>query len=243
MIDHTLLLLVAAGEDGYARPDMLAETEWLAAHLDDPDVRIVDLRSRAAYEAGHIPGAVHLEAEWLRDAGNPPDYLPSEETVRRRMGAAGVGAESCLVAYDAQGGTGAARLWWLLDLEGFARTRLLNGMWQKWVAEGRPISRETPAPVPAEFPVVAQSGRVCPLPQLLAGGDDPRFVVIDTRSDDEYSGAEVRAQRGGHIPNAVHIDWRRHLVPGELPVFRPAAELRQLFASAGVTPERTIATY
>jgi thiosulfate/3-mercaptopyruvate sulfurtransferase len=243
MIDYMMMLLIGAGDGGYAHPEMLAETEWLSAHLDDAEVRVVDLRSREAYEAGHVPGAVRLDTDWFRDAGHPPEYLPPAEEVRRQMGAAGVGAESCLVAYDGQGGTGAARLWWLLDLYGFPRTRLLNGMWQKWLAEGRPISRETPEPRPTDFPVTAQSGRVCAVPQLLSRLNEAQFVVIDTRSDEEYSGAEVRAQRGGHIPHAVHIEWRRHLAPGDLPVFRPAAELGQLFADAGVTRDKTIVTY
>jgi thiosulfate/3-mercaptopyruvate sulfurtransferase len=227
----------------YARPEMLAETEWLAGHLHDADVRVVDLRSEAAYAAGHSPGAARLDVEWLRDATNAPEYLPSPEEVAARIGALGIGAESVLIAYDAQGGTGAARLWWLLDLYGYPKTRLLNGMWQKWVAEGRPISRESVLPQPAPFPVTAQTGRVCAVPQILGGIDDTGMVVIDTRSDAEYSGEEARAQRGGHIPNAIHIDWRQNLVAGDLPVFRPAAELERLYAEAGVTREKTILTY
>jgi thiosulfate/3-mercaptopyruvate sulfurtransferase len=238
-----ILSLVAAADGSYAHPEMLAETDWLADHLADPVVRIIDLRSAEAYMAGHIPGAVRLDPDWLRDAANAPEYLPAAAEVRRRMSALGVGARTDLVAYDGQGGTGAARLWWLLDLCGFPRTRLLNGMWQKWVAEGRPISREIPTPPPVDFPVAAQPDRVCAVPQLLAGRDDPGFVVIDTRSDKEFSGAEVRAQRGGHIPGAVHIEWRDNLVSGEIPVFRPATELEKRYAEAGVTRDKHIATY
>jgi thiosulfate/3-mercaptopyruvate sulfurtransferase len=242
-MNNDTMLLISTGERGYAHPEMLVETDWLAARLDDANVRVIDLRTPEAYAAGHIPGAVRMDADWVRDANNSPTYLPAPDEVQRRMSAAGVGAETCLVAYDAQGGTGAARWWWLLDLYGFPHTRLLNGMWQKWVAEGRPISRDTPDPPPADFPVTAQPDRVCTLPRILASLDDTRFVVLDTRSDEEYSGAEARSQRGGHIPRAVHIEWRQALVPGELPVFRSAAELEHLFTAAGVTRDKTIVTY
>ena len=128
---------------GYARPEMLVETDWVATHLREPEIRLVDLRSAEAYAAGHIPGAISLDERWLRNAEDRLTYLPAPEEFARRMGQAGISRQTRVVIYDDQGGRAAARLWYVLTAYGHERVSLVNGGWSRWVAEGRPVDRKS----------------------------------------------------------------------------------------------------
>jgi thiosulfate/3-mercaptopyruvate sulfurtransferase len=226
---------------GYARPELLAETDWLAANLQDPGIRVVDLRSWEAYQAGHIPGAVWLDGRKLDDPQT--QYIPGPEDFARLMGGLGIGNETLVVGYDDQGGLWAARLWWALDYYGHGRAKVLNGGWNKWVKEGRPVSREAPEVRPAVFAPRVNEGVICRLDHLKAALGKPGVVLLDARSPAEYGGMDVRARRGGHIPGAVNIDWQLTVTQDDLKVFKPAAELRRLFEAAGVTPDKEVITY
>ncbi|MBI3328898.1 MAG: hypothetical protein HYZ81_19615, partial [Nitrospinae bacterium] len=144
--------LALATTEGYARPDLLAETAWLAQHLDAPNLRIVDLRSEEAYRQHHIPGAVHLSSKALKDPDNQVYVLPGD-TLATLMAERGIGTETTVVGYDDEGGLYAARLWWVLDYYGHAKAKVLNGGWNKWVKEKRPVTPDVPTPQPAQFAV------------------------------------------------------------------------------------------
>lgn len=216
----------------WANPELLVETSWVALHLDDPKVRLVDLRSAEAYAAGHIPGAVRIEEGPLRNPDDPLEYLPTPESFAAMMEKAGIGNDTRVVCYDDQGGRSAARLWFVLHAYGHEAASLLNGGWLKWTAEKRPTTSELPRVAPAKFIPKKIPEAVCAFPELLAR--KPDVVVLDTRSEAEF--------RAGRIPNAVRVEWRE-AVTGPHLVFKSGPELRKLYESRGITPDRQIVSY
>ena len=156
------------------RSEVLVSTEWLAGHLDDPTVRIVDCRyyfdrdGCEAYVQSHIPGAIHLN--WAADLSDPnspvPFMIAPPDQVARVLGAKGIGNDSLIVAYDDEGGHYASRLWLILARYGQAdRLRILDGGWTKWVREGRPVTAELAEPAPATFHLGDGAAR----PEIIAG--------------------------------------------------------------------------
>src|SRR5947209_4958867 len=131
-----MLVFVAAS---YAHPELLVETDWVAAHAADAGVRIVDMR-RSGYSEGHVPGAVALAPEAIRDAKRPPTFLPSAADFERMMARLGISDRTRVIVYDERGGIYAARLWWILNYFGHANAALMNGGWIKWTAEQRPTT-------------------------------------------------------------------------------------------------------
>jgi thiosulfate/3-mercaptopyruvate sulfurtransferase len=228
-----------AAAQGYARPELLAETAWLAQHLNDAAIRIVDMRSEAAYSKGHIPGAVHLGWKALKDADNEVYVIPPEKFANL-MGQLGIGRDTTVVGYDDQGGLGPANLWWVLDYYGHAKAKVLNGGWNKWVKEKHPVTAEVPTPPPAPFSVQMDTQKICLVEELLVEMKRSNVVIVDARSPAEYGGLDVRAKRGGHIPGTVNIDWVRNVTNDDLKTFKPAAELRKMYEAAGVTPDKDI---
>ena len=240
------------------RDAMLAETDWLAAHLGDPGLRIVDIRgtikppgapkpwyaaSREAYEAGHIPGAVFVD--WLRDIVDLS--APVKMTVARAaefaalMGRLGIGDAHTVVAYDDNGHI-APRLWWVLNYYGHPAVRVLNGGFTKWVAEGGPVTPALPGHAPARFIPRVQPEWRAPVDEVRRRLDDPGLALVDCRSPAEFRGEIGRGERFGRIPGAVNLPVGR-LMDGEHHVWRPEAELRRLFEEVGVRPDREVITY
>src|SRR5689334_12228606 len=145
----TLMVLLLA----YARPEMLVETNWLAAHLNDPNIRVVDMRNQG-YDAGHIPVAVYLANAAIRDVKNVPDFVPSKADFEKLMGELGISDNTRVIAYDERGGIYGARLWWILNYYGHSNVALLNGGWVKWDAEKRMTTAEKPKIKPGSFKAV-----------------------------------------------------------------------------------------
>jgi thiosulfate/3-mercaptopyruvate sulfurtransferase len=232
----------AAAPIGYARPQMLVETDWVARHARDRDVRLVDMRDTAAYAAGHIPGAVHLEEGPLRNSEDRLTYLPTPAAFAAMMRHAGISNATHVVAYDDQGGKMAARLWYVLNAFGNDRVSLLNGGWTAWVAENRPTTTEAPAVTPAAFTVKQAPALTCPSTELLAR--KPGVVVLDARSPAEYKGEQTSpgATRAGRIPGAMNVEWKENVTGPDLR-FKPADELRKLYGSRGISPDKEIVTH
>ena len=232
----------------------LATTEWLARHLDDPALRIVDVRwyldparkGRDAYAAGHVPGAVFLDIDADlsapgggrgRPAGRHP--WPSAEQVSRVMAGAGIGRHTHVVAYDDQGGAVAARLWFLLRAHGHDDVAVLDGGIAKWTAEGRPLTTGVPAVAPATFDARLRPGFV--LTKADLGQRDPARPLLDARAAERYRGeSEPIDPRAGHIPGARSAPFSGNLAGGPLPVFLPPAELRKRYAALGAEGESPV---
>ncbi len=238
-----LALALVIATPALAVEPLLVDAAWLQAHLGDRDLRIVDMATdRETYQQGHIPGAVHLSVDEARTEVPGAGYrVPTAEEAARLFGRLGLTPETRVVIYDDSGGVHAAWLFFTLDAFGHRRAALLDGGLQTWRRAGLPLSAETSRVAPTTYPVPAGPDHVVTAGWILAHLNDPGVVLVDSRSADEFAGRDVRAQRGGHIPGAVNIDWREHLAPDGR--FKPVETLRQLYASRGVTPDRTVVTY
>jgi thiosulfate/3-mercaptopyruvate sulfurtransferase len=201
---------------GFARPELLASTEWLADELGRPDVRIVDCRWRPdgtgsfVFDAGHLPGATYLD--WRAELNDPPAEetshslrLSSSTSVIAFMRRAGVGDATTLVLYDDTLGLYAARAWWSLRVYGFESARILDGGFPAWLAESRPLSTGVlPHPEATFRPRLNPRLRLTTTDvRSLLGSPDAQ--IIDGRAVPEYRGYEGNARRLGHIPGAVNV--------------------------------------
>jgi len=201
---------------GFARPELLASTDWLADELSRPDVRIVDCRWRpdgtghSVFAGGHIPGATYVD--WRTELNDAPSDEPGHalrlappESVLAFMSRAGVGAASSLVLYDDTLGLYAARTWWSLRVYGFESARILDGGMPAWIAEQRPLSTgELPHPEGHFTPRLNPRLRLTTTDvRSLLGSPDAQ--IVDGRAVPEYKGHEGNARRLGHIPGAVNV--------------------------------------
>ena len=225
----------------------LVSTDWLAANLRAPDLRVVDVRwyldparrGRDAYLAGHLPLAVFLDVEADLSApggrrGGPIGRhpWPPAEQVARVMGAAGIGAGTRVVAYDDQAGATAARLWYLLRAHGHDRVAVLDGGITKWTADGLPLESGPRSVAPATFEPRPRAGWVLSKAEVAARPSDA--LVLDARAPERYRGdVEPIDPRAGHIPGARSAPYAANLSGGPVPVFLSAAALRERYAALG----------
>jgi thiosulfate/3-mercaptopyruvate sulfurtransferase len=225
----------------------LVSTEWLAERLGQPSLRVVDVRwyldpsrrGRDEYAAGHLPGAVFLDVEEDLSApggrrGGPRGRhpWPPPEQVSRVMGAAGIGADTTVVAYDDQGGATAARLWYLLLAHGHEAAAVLDGGIRKWTAEGRPLETTVPHASPGVFAARLLPGRVVPKDEMARSHRER--LVLDARAPERYRGeVEPIDPRAGHVPGARSAPFTQNLTAEPVPVFRSPEELRARYAALG----------
>lgn len=241
----SLLLSVqaAANPGGYARPELLVDTAWLATHTADATLRIVDLRPRG-YAQGHIPNAVWLDNNWIRNPKAPPDFLPTPAEFEALMARLGIGPNTRVVAYDERGGIYAARLWWILNYYGHADVALLNGGWTKWTLEKRATSTDVPTPgTPAPFRVKASRTGHATARDVLAAINKPGVKIVDARSQGEIDGKDFRGiKRAGFIESSVPVYWEDTFDP-TTHVFKSAAEITKLYRDRGILPSDEVITY
>lgn len=231
----------------YAHPELLVETDWLAAHLDRPNLRIVDADYPASYARAHIPGAVgHIGENIYLKTENGQTFLMGPEQFAETMAKMGIGDDTLVVAYDSHMSLYAARFWWALNYYGHTNAKVLNGGWHKWLLEGRPATMAVPRVDASAYtftPRVDESVLTsCELLQSAIGRPDA--AIIDVRTDGEWSGTLDRGnKRVGHVPGAVHIEWVNFMTPDDAHVFKPAAELREMLRAQGITPDKNVYTY
>ena len=226
----------------YARPQMLVETDWLASHLTDPSIRIVDLRPQG-FDAGHIPGAVFLANNDIRDAKHPPDFLPSKAEFEKLMASLGISNNTRVIAYDERGGIYGARLWWILNYYGHSNVALLNGGWVKWGLEKKVTTAEKTTIKTGKFSAKANPRWVATAADVVAAIDKKNVKIVDARTQAEIDGKDLRGIRnGGHIPNSIPMYWEDALDP-VTKVFKPAAELDKMFKDRGILPSDEVITY
>src|SRR4051794_21110578 len=205
----TALLLAAAV--GYAHPEQLVDTAWVAAHARDADVRVLDLR-RSGYEAGHIPEALWLDPESIRDTANIPTFLMRQPDFEQTMGRLGISNRTRVIIYDDRGGLLASRLWWMLNAYGHPDVALVNGGWVQWTAEKRMTTTARP-PVPVgTFKAVFRREWLATLDDVQAGIGTAK--ILDARTVSEMDGSDTRlSSRGGVIPSAIAVYWEDLLDP------------------------------
>lgn len=229
-------------DQGYANPHLLIAPGELAHVAAREPPLIMDLRPAEAYAAGHVPGAVHLDLFGISLVDTDPAPLRAFAWILEHLLASrGVAAHRPVVVYDEKSGMRAARAFWALEYFGHEHARLLDGGFGAWCAGGHPVSRQPVAPVSTTWTGTRVDGRVASWREVLDRLEAPDAAVLDTRSGDEYSGATVRAARGGCIPGATHIEWTRNLAPDGR--FKAAAALRAMYEAAGVTPDKEVFTY
>jgi thiosulfate/3-mercaptopyruvate sulfurtransferase len=245
----------------------LVSTSWLAAHLGEPGIRVVDARwgpdrtGLGAYQAGHIPGAVHVDWELDLAAGAPDNRyrLAAPEVIAARLGERGIGDDDLVIAYADPAHGGPYRLWWAMRRIGHASVRVLDGGWARWLAEGRPVSRTASRPTPRRLTIRPSAARVVSAADLEAEGLGGQLV--DARPAVQHAGYAVW-HRGGSEPIDPATGWaqagpvrlRGGRIPGSSSVpsttlFRddgrmlPPARLRAALTEAGVTLDGPVATY
>ena len=228
----------------YPNERFLVGTDWLAAHLNDPGLRIIDPRGAGRYGEGHIPGAVNLPVARLDDPAAPvrSTLLPAER-FGTLAGNSGISNSDTIVIYDDGPGLMAGRTFWALEYYGHEKLAVLNGGIAAWMAEGRSLVTEPAAPTAVVYQAVAHSERGATKEEVRARLERADTVILDVRSKDEYSGAVAQAFRGGHIPGAKSLEWSEALTPGNLPFFKPADDLKRQFEAAGVPAGREVITY
>lgn len=242
--------------------EMLVTPEWLEAHLNDPAVRVVDIRGYVVtrplepgveeadykgapqeYEAGHIPGAVYVD--WTRDIVDLDDPVKAQiagpEAFADAMAIRGIGADTHVVAVDHVGGQYATRLWWALAYYGHDRVSVLQGGWNRWVEEGRPTTAEVPTPPRATFTPRVRPELRLTADQLAARLGEPGMQLVDARDGGQYTASRRRGPRGGHIPGAVNIPRERFFAEGG--GFLPIDELKALAERERIDPARPVVAY
>ena len=242
--------------------DPLVSTDWLEAHLHDPDVRVVDMRGAVStrqvapgveeatyrgalddYLALHVPGAVYVD--WTDDIVDPDDPVPAQvagpDRFARALGARGIGDGTRVVAVDHMGGQFATRLWWALTYYGHDAVSVLDGGWNRWVEEGRPTEHG-----PVSVPSAVFTPRIRPelratAAEVLGMLGREGLQLLDARDAGQFTGARRRGPRGGHIPGARNVP--RELFFAETGGFLPIAEIGARLRALGVDPSKPAVAY
>ena len=234
----------------YAHPEVLVDTAWLNDHLKDAGVRVAEIsEDTTLYGQGHIPGAVHFN--WQTQLQDPirRDWV-NKEQFERLLGDHGVGNDTTIVLYGDKNNWFATYTFWLFKMYGVERVRILNGGRAKWIAEGRPVTTDVPSYPRAVFRAKDVDPSIRAFrDQVLARLGKAGVALVDVRSPQEYSGELIAmpaypqegAQRGGHIPTAQSIPWGQNV--REDGTFKPPQELKALYESKGVTPDKEVIAY
>ncbi|NJO04952.1 MAG: sulfurtransferase [Chloroflexaceae bacterium] len=236
----------------YAHPEVLVSTDWVAEHLNDPTVRIVESNEDVLlYSTGHIPGAVKID--WISELNDPitRDYLDSERFAQLAA-LKGISNDTTVVFYGDKHNWWAAYALWVFKLFGHEDVRLMDGGRTKWLAEGRELSKETPTyptgtyTAPQRDDAAIRAFREEVLTHIKKGA---AAALVDVRSPQEFSGERTHMPeypqegtlRGGHIPTAENIPWARAVK--EDSTFKTREELEQIYNAQGITPEKDVITY
>jgi thiosulfate/3-mercaptopyruvate sulfurtransferase len=236
---------VVSNPKGYLNPQLLVTPEDLAREIEAPQAVppvLLDLRPAEAFAAGHLPDAVHLDLFGVSLIDTDPAPLRAFLwVIEHLLATRGVAAARPVVVYEENSGMRAARAFWFLEYFGHPHARLLDGGRHAWARAGLPVTTDVVRPRGTEWTGAREDARLATWRDVQQCLNASGAVIIDARSDEEYLGTAVRAARGGAIPGAVHIEWTRNL--GEDGAFKPAAELRQMYERAGVTPDREVIAY
>jgi thiosulfate/3-mercaptopyruvate sulfurtransferase len=228
----------------------LVTTDWLAEHLTEPGLVVAEVDENPdVYEEGHIPGAVKLH--WREDLQDKliRDVVSKQE-FERLMGERGIANDTAVVLYGDKNNWFAAYAYWYLKIYGHEDVRLLDGGRQKWIEEGRELTTEPPSPQAATYEAKDRDETIrIRRDEVLAGLGDGAFALVDVRSPQEYSGElmappgyeQEGASRTGHIPGAQSIPWATAVRDDG--TFKSTDELREVYASKGVTPDKEVRAY
>lgn len=237
-----LATLLFAAAVGYAHPEQLVDTAWVAAHSHDSNVRVVDVR-RSGFEQGHLPDAVWLDPESIRDPANAPTFMLAPPAFEQAMGRLGISNRTRVVLYDDRGGLLAARVWWMLAAYGHRDVALVDGGWVRWTAENRPILTAQTTVSVSTFTARLNRAWLATVEDVQSAIRTPGTAIIDARTTAEMDGSDTRlSNRGGIVPTAIPVYWEDLLDPVRK-TFKPAEELRAIYDRAGITPSDDVIAY
>jgi len=236
-----------SGEQGYANPAALVSTQWVADHLNDPNVRLIEVDvDTSAYGQGHIQGAVGVN--WTTQLGDPIRRdIPSKADWAKLLSQAGVGPDTRLVFYGDNNNWFAAFAYWVSKIYGHQNAALMNGGRKKWELENRPFTTDPPRVTATSYPARdADLKYRASLQDVL--NRSAGTALVDVRSPAEFSGEVIAppgmtetAQRAGHVPGAQNIPWAQ--AANDDGTFKSPEELKSLYGGKGVTPEKDVIAY
>ncbi|MBV8393051.1 MAG: 3-mercaptopyruvate sulfurtransferase [Alphaproteobacteria bacterium] len=236
----------------YARPDALVSTDWLADHLDAPDVRIVDgsfylpaqKRDPAAeFAKQHIPGAVYFDIDVVADKSNPlPHMLPSPAQFAEQAKALGLGSGNKIVVYDTTPMTGACRVWWMFRAMGHKDVAILDGGLPKWMREGRPVTDAPTPPRERDFSPRFEANLVRSIDDVRGFITSKAEQIVDARAADRFRAEvpEPRAGlRSGHMPGAFNLPYNE-LIDAKTGTMLPNDQIKARIAASGLDPSKKV---
>lgn len=226
----------------------LLSVEQVQEKLDAPGWVWLDVRTEEAYNKGHIPGAIQIyRPDFQSTAHAYKGMMPAKSELAAKLSEKGISPGDTLILYDNDGNVNAARLWWLLHQFGHEQAVLLHGGYRLWTNRQLPIDTLTPTIQPKAYLFANEEKPTLHISkeEVLAAMDDPNYLIVDTRSWEEYSGQQQKAgaSRPGHIPGSIWCDYIYTLNYDGDYTFRSVAELAQLFTEKGITKDKTIITY
>lgn len=268
----TILIILYPGEGlagSYPNANILVETDWLVLHLQDTDLRIVDMQeSKEAFLQEHITGAVYVDLDGIvsaikgvskkinlwpgtKEPEKIAEYCASwgpdtgdldVELLEEQVRKAGIGKDTMVVVYDDAGGLYSAQLFWALEMLGHSKIALLNGGITKWKRENLPLSRDVSRVEPGSFKAHIKPEDATDAVWILKELQNPQVTLLDVRSRSEYLGTARMSKRAGHIPGAIHLEWN-NTIDTLTDTFKTQEELKSLLEGAGVTKDKTVVPY
>ena len=244
----------------YPNGNLLVDAGWLADHIQEPNIRIIDMRAPDQYQKSHVPGSVNIPIEDITTSVNGIPFEIDRQGVQSTLNRIGLAPEMTAVIYDNLGMMDSARLFWTLEYAGHPDARILDGGWNAWQAGSLPESSEVPSINASQYPIRWQEAKLVTADQVLADLNDPGVAIVDARSHQEYTGEVKLADRGGHIPGAVNLVWFDALTGGDtLPtidpgwqaklqdpdveLFKSVSDLQNLIDNLGISRDQQIITY
>jgi thiosulfate/3-mercaptopyruvate sulfurtransferase len=233
----------------YAHPEALVDTAWVADHLNDPKVRLLESNEDVLlYETGHIPGALKLD--WVGDLNDPVvrDYLDKTH-FEQLMSRLGIANDTTVVFYGDKNNWWSTYALWVFKLFGHEDARIMNGGRKKWIDEGRELSKDVPSYPAAQYTAKERNDEEIRAFREQVLQSLGQVALVDVRSPDEYTGKKLHmpeypqegALRGGHIPTAQNIPWAQ--AANEDGTFKSREQLEQLYAGKGITPDKDVIAY
>ena len=223
----------------YANPHLLWSVDELKTRLSDPRLAVMDLRPPEAYSNGHIPGARSFDIFGISLIDTRPEPLEAFLwMIEHLVQAKGVNNDSTVVVYDDTAGMRSARLFWFLEFFGHDDVHMLNGGYNAWRDAGLPVTQQAAVPKGGNFKRKLRHDRIATVGDVVERLHNPSAVIVDTRSDAEYTGQLVRSKRGGAIPGAVHLEWTNNLDARGF--FKSAGELKKMYAERNITPDKEV---
>jgi thiosulfate/3-mercaptopyruvate sulfurtransferase len=223
----------------YTNPHLLWSIDELKSRLQDPRLVLMDMRPPEAYSNGHIPGARSFDIFGISLIDTRPGPLDAFLwIIEHLIQAKGVNQDSTVVVYDDISGMRSARLFWFMEFFGHDDVHMLNGGFNAWQAAGLPVTQEAAISKTGNFKMQRRPERIATVDDVLEKVRNPAAVIVDTRSDAEYTGQLVRSKHGGAIPGAVHLEWTHNLDAKGF--FKSADELKKMYTERSITPDKEV---